>query len=409
MKTAVFTFGRMQPPTKGHQKLVDAIKMEAGKRKATPLVFLSHTFDRKKNPLEYRLKIKYAQDSFGPVVKSAGAKTIIDVMQFLQKQGYESVIMVVGSDRVVSMKHILTTYNGADFTFKSVEVLSSGDRDPDADGIVGISSTKVREYAMKGDLDNFKDNVPSMLSSTEANRMFKDIRTSMGITNKVIKGGAKQTIGDGRQLWAVTYDIPNVSTGVEVIVGTRVSPDSSENDAKILLKKKIRNATNIKVIKNMGINEEISITRSDLDAFVDTYELEAMDKIDISMFEEEEVAIADIKEALTVAQRLVRKRLLKRIGPKLKRRKELLKTKMATPERLKKRSRKAAIQLIRSKFAGTAGKNYATLSSSQKINVDKIIQRKMSSVTQIAKRLLPRIRKKEQERLASARGAKNEK
>ena len=124
---AVITFGRMNPPTVGHEKLVNKIVSTAISEKGTPLVYLSKTQDAKKNPLTYDQKIKYAQAFFGKrlVVKSP-AKTIIEVAKEIQKTGFKDLVLVVGSDRVKEFETLLNKYNGKDFTFDSIKVVSAG-------------------------------------------------------------------------------------------------------------------------------------------------------------------------------------------------------------------------------------------------------------------------------------------
>jgi len=117
MSKTVITWGRMNPPTVGHQKLVDKVKAEAKKRGAMPHVFITHTQDNKKNPLDYNTKYKIARKAFGSSVTKSNSKTIIQVMQELEKMGHTEVTLVVGSDRLNEFKTFLNRYNGKDFKF----------------------------------------------------------------------------------------------------------------------------------------------------------------------------------------------------------------------------------------------------------------------------------------------------
>ena len=155
MKKVVFTFGRMNPPTKGHMRLVNQTKKIAKANRADPHVYLSHTQDSKKNPLNYKTKLGYAKAAFGNVVKQSNDKTVIDILKSLQKN-YSDVVMVVGSDRVNEFKKLLDKYNGKDFKFNTVDVVSAGQRDPDAEGVSGMSASKMRELANKDDYLEFK-------------------------------------------------------------------------------------------------------------------------------------------------------------------------------------------------------------------------------------------------------------
>ena len=127
MATAVITFGRMNPPTVGHEKLVNKVKAEA--KGGPAFVYLSHTQKAPKDPLSYDDKIKYAQAAFGRIVKKSSARTIIEVMKELQGK-YSAVKLVVGSDRVSEFKTLLNKYNGKDYNFDKIEVVSAGERDP---------------------------------------------------------------------------------------------------------------------------------------------------------------------------------------------------------------------------------------------------------------------------------------
>jgi len=164
-KHAVITFGRMNPPTIGHQLLADKLVTEARKVRGTPLIYLSHSQDSKKNPLQYEEKIKIAKAAFGQrTVVSSRARTIIEILKEVQRS-YDSVTMVVGSDRINEFERILNTYNGRDFKFESVNVISSGQRDPDDQGVRGMSASKMRDLAEKNDAAGFKRGLPNSLKS----------------------------------------------------------------------------------------------------------------------------------------------------------------------------------------------------------------------------------------------------
>lgn len=182
--TAVITFGRMNPPTVGHEKLVNKIISVAIDEKGTPLVYLSKTQDAKKNPLTYDQKIKYGQSLFGRkyVVKS-NARTIIEVAKELQRK-FDSLVVVVGSDRVDEFETLLNKYNGKDYSYNSIKVVSAGDRDPDADDVSGMSASKMRSYADAGDYDNFKKGVPTKDERT-IKSLYNDVRKGLGINEEI--------------------------------------------------------------------------------------------------------------------------------------------------------------------------------------------------------------------------------
>ena len=175
MKKVVFTFGRLNPPTVGHQKLVDKITSTAKREKADAKVFLSHTQNNKKDPLNYAEKIRFARKAFGTVIEQSNSKTIIQILQELQKK-YTDIVLIVGSDRVSEFSGLLNKYNGGPFEFDSIDVRSAGARDPDAVGVAGMSASKLRALAIEGKFDTFKTGLPKKLSDSDAKDLYDTIR-----------------------------------------------------------------------------------------------------------------------------------------------------------------------------------------------------------------------------------------
>jgi len=157
MKKIVFTFGRMNPPTIGHEKLANKVKSVGASEKADVRIYLSHSSGSRtksgenKDPLDYATKLKYAQKAFGKAVYKSNSKVVIQILKELEKDGYTDVVMVVGSDRVAEFKGLLNKYNGKDYNFDSIKVVSAGARDADAVGVAGMSASKMREAVMKAD------------------------------------------------------------------------------------------------------------------------------------------------------------------------------------------------------------------------------------------------------------------
>ena len=179
-KTVVIGWGRMNPITVGHEKLANKIKSVARANSATPLLYITHSQDAKKNPLEYDDKIMLAKKAFGSkLVQKSPSKTIIQVMKELQG-GYSKLILVVGSDRVNDFDTLLNKYNGKDYTFDSIEVVSAGDRDPDADDVSGMSASKMRAAAAAGKFDQFKSGLPRKLKG-DAKDIYDMVRGGMKI------------------------------------------------------------------------------------------------------------------------------------------------------------------------------------------------------------------------------------
>ena len=184
-KTAVFAFGRMNPPTIGHAKLVDVIKSQPGE----PFLFLSHTQKPKTDPLPFAEKVFFARKCFGQGISigSDSVRTIIDCMKFLYARKFTDIVYVAGEDRVNSFNDLLNKYNGGeDYTFNSINVVSAGQRDPDAEGAEGMSATKMKVAASDNDLQTFKSGVCST-DPKVARMLFNKVRAGMGIQEEDIQ------------------------------------------------------------------------------------------------------------------------------------------------------------------------------------------------------------------------------
>ena len=186
--TAVFTFGRFNPPTTGHEKLINAVAKQQKKNAGSKMyVYPSHSQDAKKNPLPHAKKIAYMRKMF-PRYKStivaAKPRTAIEVAVELHKKGHKALVMVVGSDRVQEFQKLLDTYNGVDgrhgyYGFDNIEVISAGERDPDAEGVEGMSASKMRAAAADGDYNSFSQGLPKGFKDGKA--IYRDVRAQMGI------------------------------------------------------------------------------------------------------------------------------------------------------------------------------------------------------------------------------------
>lgn len=186
--TIVLAFGRFSPPTNGHELLVKATVLTAKKHNADHVIYASRTQDSKKNPLNVNDKVAYLRHSF-PGVNFVAAneqiRTFIEAVKALSGK-YDNLIMMAGSDRMVEYKKILDKYNnGKDFSFKSILVVSAGERDPDDDSAAGMSATKMRGFAASNDFNKFKSGTPSGMSVQMAKKMFDDVRAGMKVTEEV--------------------------------------------------------------------------------------------------------------------------------------------------------------------------------------------------------------------------------
>lgn len=179
MKKAVIAWGRMNPVTSGHEQLVNKVKSVARRERGEPQIYLSHTQNAKKDPLQYKDKIAVTKKAFGSVMKQSASRTLIQLMQELQKAGFTEITMVAGSDRVSEYNTLLNKYNGKDYTFDKIKVVSAGQRDPDAEGTAGMSATKLRQAAVDGDEKTFTSGVPSSLSKPDTKKLYKLVRKGL--------------------------------------------------------------------------------------------------------------------------------------------------------------------------------------------------------------------------------------
>ena len=192
-KIAYFTFGRMNPPTTGHEKLLDSLSKQAGRNDY--FVFVSQVQDKKKNPLDYNSKVKNIRKMFPRharrVMINKKIRTAFDAANFLYEKGYKNVVMVVGSDRVNEFKTLLNKYNGQKaqhgfYNFNSIVISSAGERDPDAEGVSGMSASKMRNAAAENDFVAFSQGLPANMNNKEAKKLFQDVRSGLGIKEETV-------------------------------------------------------------------------------------------------------------------------------------------------------------------------------------------------------------------------------
>lgn len=198
-KKVVFAFGRFQPPTTGHELLVNAVKKIASVQKADHVIFASRTHDKKSNPLPVDRKVYYLKRMFPKtnfVAANEEIRTFMEAAKSLNKK-YKNLVMIAGSDRVPEYKKLLEKYNGDVFHYDTIEVVSAGERDPDADTASGMSGTKMREAAKKGDFAFFKRGLPHTLTELDGKRLMNEIRQGMGMD--IVKEQVKFETDDVRE------------------------------------------------------------------------------------------------------------------------------------------------------------------------------------------------------------------
>ena len=187
-KTVYFTFGRMNPPTTGHEKLMNELAKKSGKNPYR--VYLSQSTDKKKNPLDFKYKVKTVRKFFPKHARSVmldkKVKTVFDAVTEMYNDGFKNLSMVVGSDRINEFNALLKKYNGVKgrhglYNFNKINVISAGDRDPDADDISGMSASKMRELANEGNFTQFTQGLPRNVSNADAKKVYNEVRRGMGL------------------------------------------------------------------------------------------------------------------------------------------------------------------------------------------------------------------------------------
>jgi len=184
--TLTVAFGRFNPPTVGHEKLLKAAEKAAqgGDLKIYP----SRTQDPKKNPLDPDMKISYMKKMFPDfeenIVNDDEMKSIFNVLVTASEQGYGSVNIIVGSDRQAEFENLATKYNGDLYDFNQIRVISAGVRDADAEGIEGMSASKMRKAVMDDDFESFRRGTPKSLDDGDAQALFDAVRQGMGAKKK---------------------------------------------------------------------------------------------------------------------------------------------------------------------------------------------------------------------------------
>jgi hypothetical protein len=259
--TISITFGRFNPPTVGHEKLLAKVAQEAKSSGGEYRIYPSRSQDPKKNPLDPGSKIKYMRlaypDHANSIVDSDDMRTIFDVLKALDADGYSDVRIVVGGDRVSEFNSLATKYNGDLYTFDQIKVVSAGGRDPDAEGVEGMSASKMRKAAVEGDFDTFDEGIPESLSKKDRDTLYLLLRQAMQVEEsyddfaeasyslyevapKLDPRGLREAYFDGG-LFEVGTFVENVNTGIISKVVSRgsnylISIDEHDNIFRAWLK-----------------------------------------------------------------------------------------------------------------------------------------------------------------------------
>lgn len=297
--TAVMAFGRFNPPTVGHEKLIHKVADVAKEHGGSAHVIASHSENKSKDPLPQDKKIGYLKKVAPKGVSVSGSSkeepSFLHAAKKLHEAGHNHLVMVAGSDRVNDYKERLNHYNGKEghYNFKSIKVVSSGERDPDAESVEGMSGTKMRAHARAGEMDKFKSGLPKALH-----------------------------------------------------------PHAQE------------------------ISDHIRSVKEDV-------ELD--------------------ERVLNIQQRKERQIQLRRRAVQMALRRKLARQRLATPDVIKRRSKQLAKKLARVRYVGQRGAQYQTLAPSDKISVDRTIDKKVGLIKKVAQRLVPYEKQRELQRFMSVK------
>ena len=371
-KTAVLAFGRMNPPTTGHEKLINKTHEVAKKHGGTAHVVASHSNDKKKNPLPQDKKLGYIRKIAHPDVKVSGSSTgnsgPLHAATKLHDAGHKHLVYVGGSDQHKNIHKVLTKYNGkkgahGHYNFKSIKSVSAGDRNDKASGTEGMSASKMRDHAKAGRHKEFKQGLPKALHPHA-----KEIHGHIGGTQlesfkeAVMKKKFKPS---GEKTEVITHTMPQGGKGVGVKNGSG------------------------------GKGAPANTTRSGGQRFG-----EGKDQYMRMVNAEFEDFTGDsLDEVLSRQARIKKALILRRFKHKIQRKKAMMRKKLATAPMLKRRARRHAIKLVRKRFMGKKGENYAKLGMADKIMIDTRVATKKAIIDRIAQRLLPKVRRAELVRL----------
>ncbi len=183
--TLTLAFGRFNPPHAGHQQLMDIAAQSAEAEESDYIIVPSRSQDAKKNPLDPDTKVSIMRSMFPQhserIVNDGANRTIFDVLKKAHNDGYTNVRIVAGQDRVKEFDKLSQNYNGQLYQFDNMEVVSSGDRDPDAEGMEGLSSSRMRLAAAEGDFKTFRAGLPEGVPRKSAMELFDTVRQSMNV------------------------------------------------------------------------------------------------------------------------------------------------------------------------------------------------------------------------------------
>jgi hypothetical protein len=300
------------------------------------------------------------------MVRKSNSKNVIQILKDLEKEGFTHVTMFAGSDRVPEFTKLLNTYNGKEYTFEKITVKSAGERDPDADDVSGMSASKMRSLAKDDKVAEFLRGAPNTLKSAQAKNMFNAVR-------KALLGEDVMEYGHDERF-------------LEFILESEMKDDLSDipSDGEIA-----------KHFDSLGADD---LDLDDADAMM----------LDIILGDENDKEEIDEARVLSFQQRQKLSQRMKSMSKRLARLRQIKAKQMPAQQRLRMRSRKAALMVLRKRATGKKNLEYSTLSRSQRIAVDTALVQRFGKnlntlVGRLATRLMPRVRKHAQEYMKKAR------
>jgi hypothetical protein len=248
-KHGVLAYGRMNPPTTGHEQVINKVHEVAKEHNAVHKVVLSHSQDKSKNPLPADVKVKHAQHAFpGTNIEAASKEhpTILHHAAAMASQGVKHLHVVAGSDRVEEYHKLLHKYNGVksahgNYKFKSIKVHSSGERDPDAEGTSGISGTKMREHAAAGRKKKFHAALPSKMKPEHKDALYHDVRQHMGI-HEAVAPGSQGEVKISKYEWGTpegTKEMKRITPGESKVKAEAKEADYGEKFQSMMKRVKV--------------------------------------------------------------------------------------------------------------------------------------------------------------------------
>ena len=375
MKKIVFTFGRFNPPTIGHKLLADKVKKQAKKLGAESRVYASPSFDKKKNPLSFEQKLKVMRKVLRGtnLATDSSIRNPFHALKQLSDQGYTDVTMVVGSDRVAEFKRLISRYIGKDFNFDKFQVVSAGERDPDAEGVSGMSASKMRAAAESGNFSAFRVGLPSTVSERDAKNIFSTVQKGMGV-----KPFIKESWFDYDEFveFAEQYEEENVEEGRRMYKAKvqRFKERDSLSRQHAIEKYRLMATHQRRRMKA----READIRAGD----------NALESVESNENELNEITMQARRKMARAAKRTAKKRARVR-AIKQKRRK--------TRGEIEKKSRKAARNFFKKKIIKSM--KWEKVPIKQRENIEKILDKKKTAINKLSKRMIPKMQKAEQERL----------